>query len=175
MAKLLSERAFANKLNSMVKAAETTAELCRELSNDSIRHFEEHKDTTKLKRLHDAMLKNFLRRTALVAWAQTFSPLKIEGERWFLDKSREAVNFNTKAAMAVPFWDFKPEPENTALTVELIFQLVEKLTKKLDKSEPADDRAERARDVVGAAFEQAKRGFYTSNVEALPNQGVTLN
>ena len=104
-----TSRTFDMALRAFLKSQTELMGLARECANLAISHFAEHGDTSYLQRLHDAFAKNFMRRTALVAWACEHAPIVFEGSKFSKDKSETAVAMNLDGALSVDFWDFKPE------------------------------------------------------------------
>jgi hypothetical protein len=89
-------------------------EYAREAAEMSILHFEEHGD---LKYVYDFIEavntsgKNYVRLNAYLIWLMAHSPAIWDraSKKVKKDKTKEAIEFNTEAALAKPFWEFKPE------------------------------------------------------------------
>ncbi len=93
----------------------------------AIVHYFNTGDLSYCQRFLDAIPKNYVRRTAYLAWLNTYCPVTLNGDRLYKDKRNEAeVHFGSTAehpmteeflglALNKSFWDHKPEPVVTDL------------------------------------------------------------
>jgi len=113
-------------------------------SQIALQHFHDHGDVSLCQRFHDAMPKNYTRRSAFIKWLASFSPIALKGGEFAKDKSDTAVDWNLEAAFAKPFWEFAPEKEILDFTSADIISDLKRVVKKFkneDRSKPADAEA----------------------------------
>ena len=146
-----TKRSFDAALAAFIKGQNNLANLARECANLALTHFDEHGDVSYLQRFHDAFRQNFMRKKALVAWACEHMPLTYEGNKFSKNKADDAVKPNLTAAVAVDFWDFKPEGAIEFYVGSDVLKALNKILDNFDagkKKKPANDKAH---DVVIAA------------------------
>lgn len=108
-----------------------------ELSLECLEHAEEHGDVT----LADLLVKELpkgQRIEALKVWFETFSPIRWNGKGEVGQLKKEAKNYtpyDLEAAGATPYYQLTNEKKPQALTLEQIQNIVNGLTKRIDKAE----------------------------------------
>lgn len=107
-----SGNAFKIALREFSKSAHNTMKYARICAELAILHFEQHGDLVYAQAFLDNMPKNFVRRAAFLKWLAAFSPVTMSQGKLAKDKGAKAISFNTEKALATPFWDFAPDPEN---------------------------------------------------------------
>ena len=139
-----TKRDFDAALKAFVKTQGELVGLARECANMAIQHFAEHGDVSYLQRLHDAFVKNFMRRTALVAWACDFMPLEFKQGKFSKDKRENAVEPRLVEALQVDFWDYKPEAVVEFYVGSDVLEALKRTIKQFentDRKAPADENA----------------------------------
>lgn len=166
---MTTKRDFDTVLKAFVKTQGELVSLAREAANMAIVHFDEHGDVSYLQRLHDAFQQNFMRRQALVAWAADHMPLAFSQGKFSKDKRDSAVVPNLAGALAIDFWEYKPEP-----TVEFYVgsDVIKALNRVLDgfegkRKEAADENAHK---MVVAAKNQIEK--LNNILAALPTNNL---
>ena len=182
---MLNENQFNTKLDEFKKATATSMEVALELSVDAMTTFVEHGNLNKLNALHDAMPKNYLRRGALVAWIDKFSPVQVDAITqkvivpFLKDKSENAKAFNLEGALEKSFWEFKPETPHQAYGGDDIGKALWKTLTKFDGdkwdsgSEFADITLERAKVMVQDFINDLKNTDRTAEANEAVDTAVT--
>lgn len=115
-----NEADFRAKLAKMVKTQKTLMNSMFSLSVYAIEHFAQHGQLGPCQDLHDAMRKNFQRRSAFVKWLAHYAPVTMEQGKFKKDKSDGARPFDVDGARANPFWEFAPETEIKDYNLEIL-------------------------------------------------------
>lgn len=157
---------FETQLPIFVKSVKESMVAARACAEAALCHFEAHGDVTLLQTFHDAMPKDYSRRSAFLSWARAFSPLDMKAGKMLKDKRKEATPFNIEKALSEPFWEHTKDVEIVNFTHQSIIKDVDRLFKKYceDTEHASNDEATRAaqislsnfrsqlvRDVLGAA------------------------
>ncbi len=150
---------FAVALGRMVAHTSNSMAYARYCAELAIIHFEKSGDLCHCQSMHDAMAKNYVRRSAFVTWLQEHAPVLIENKKFSKDKHVNAAEFNTKSALAKPFWEFVPEKKVEPIIFG-IDNIIDGLIKALDK---LDDKKHKPRDAATKKMQKLAR----STVEAL--------
>jgi len=107
-----SKVAFTKALAAFVKATNSSMKYARQCAEMAIQHYQEHGDLSYAQELLDAMPRNYVRRVAFLKWLSAHSPVAMDGPKLVKDKSDgHETRWNIEAALATPFWDFAPDPE----------------------------------------------------------------
>lgn len=106
-----SSEVFQQKIVEFKKVNALSMTLARELSEMAFDHFEQHGNLDRAQQFYDALVKDWNRRTAFVAWLCDHSPAKFENKLFKKDRRPEARDFNASGAKAHPFWEYLPEAE----------------------------------------------------------------
>lgn len=131
------------QLRHHTEGGKTAARLCADLA---IQHFAMHGDLIYAQRLLDGMRswgKNYMRPAAFIKWLTDFAPVKLDGDTLKKDKLREqkmwpdavAEQDHIDRALAIPFWDHKPDTELQQFGRLDILNAVLKTLKKFENEE----------------------------------------
>lgn len=139
---------FETRLKTFKSSVKTNMSAARDCAEMALVHFQKTGDLVYLQQFFDAMPKNYLRRTALIEWAVTYSPAMLDGGTWKKDK--KGNEFNIEQALKVPFWEFKPEPEVMNFSAEDFKNKVLSLVKRFENPEKTHAKDEKAKALVKA-------------------------
>lgn len=153
--------------NSVVAAKKYT----RQMAEMSLIHFEAYGDVVYIQAAFDNMDshgKNYVRKQAYKAWAEHFTPLKMENGRFSKDKSDKAVPFNLKGALAVDFWEFAPEQELKTFDAQEVSKLLLAVIGKLRNAEKWSAKDDGALNALNEADKAIRSVFTPKLVEKAP-------
>jgi hypothetical protein len=156
MAKNIS---FDARLIAFVKATKSSMAAALDCSKLAILHFEQHGDLSYAQRFLEAMPKNYVRRVAFVKWLAAHAPVLVEQAKLVKDKGENAVPFNTKAALAMPFWEYAPDQEDIIVTSEDAFKKFQAAVKffRRDNVKMKDEAGKKLVDAVDSLIKNMAR------------------
>lgn len=106
---------YKSKLNDLKNHFGNVMALARELSEVSLRIFEQDGNLNYITDLTNAIPTNFGRQTALIKWFKDHSPSVVNFDKnsntysWKKDKAENANAFDVEKACQTPFWDYAPD------------------------------------------------------------------
>lgn len=151
-------KGYSRTLKSNMKFAEACAILALE-------HFAQHGDTVYIQRFFDAMVKNYARRNAFLAWVVAFAPIALVSNKFVKDTSETASKLDLDGARKITFWNFSPEVEIKTFSASDIDNRLISLVKSLmneERQKPLDDAAK----AKLLQLEGLVKGFIGANLEA---------
>lgn len=137
------KKAFEALISSFKKSTAQSMADARELANLVIKQFEEHGDLSYAQTFLEAMPKNYIRRAAFLRWMSDHSPIKMDGDKLVKDKAPDAVEFRVAVAIATPFWDYAPDPEDVNFGSQEVIKAMKATISRFNKERmhPASARA----------------------------------
>lgn len=140
---------FDKTLKLFVSSTKRSMLYARQLAEYSFDQFEQGGNLAPAQTFFDEMGKtgkNYVRRMAFIKWMADNSPLKIEKGKLTKDKSEDATPFNRKAAMATPFWEANPDPEQVPFSALIVTKRLKGVIKSLEgeRYKAEDEKAKKA-------------------------------
>lgn len=128
----MSYASFDAALSAFKKSTETAMSAALAASQMALQHYAQHGDVLYLQRFYDAMPANFSRRVAFKAWVVAFAPaLSFKKEQFTLaGNGFKPADTDVDGALAAPFWDFAPEKEVKALSVDAMLAMFARTLKQ---------------------------------------------
>lgn len=127
---------FVGSTNQSMRSARLATEL-------AMVHYYNTGDLSQCQKFLDSIPKNYVRLSAYKSWLGTYCPCKIENGRLFKDKSPATTEYFGGTAdhpmsenwllkaLAISFWDHKPEPDDIALSEGDVIKLILKTVAKM--------------------------------------------
>lgn len=134
---------FEQALKDFIGSTAKSMSSARMATDLAIVHYFNTGDLSYCQKFLDAIPKNYVRRTAYLAWLSTYCPVTLNGDRLYKDKRAESVtHFGSTSdhpmteeflnlAISKSFWDHKPEPVVTDLEEADVIGIVLKSVNKL--------------------------------------------